>query len=80
MFLIHRVYEGLEVRGRSARQDASSNFTKPKTFAAETTFPFLVFSPKLRDFLAHLGNFLIFSGFLLPMQGSGCVSLVVYAQ
>lgn len=74
-----KIYEGLEVKGRSARQDVLSNFTKPKTFETEPTFPFLVFNPKLRDFLARSWTFLIFSGFLLPTQGSGCVSLVVYA-
>lgn len=71
MFRIHRVYEGLEVRGRGSRQDASSNFTKPKTLETEPAFPFLVFNPKLGDFLAHSGHFLVFSGVLLPMPGSG---------
>lgn len=59
-----RVYEGLQVKGRSARKDVSSNFTKPQTSETEPTFPFLVFNPKLRDFLAHSGNFLIFPGIL----------------
>lgn len=73
------VYEGLEV-GEGARQAVSSNFTKPQTLWTEPPLRFLVFNPKLGDFLASLGTFLSYPGLLWPTRGPRCVSSVIHAQ